>query len=172
MARYKEYAGESVHELCFIHNLDEKLTYDRARMLLSAYRQMCFSRSLDGNNSQEELVGRDPRKAIQFLESFDPKTDRQDFLCTLRDQVEKNWIIDMVDTSMMRLREYEDQGRRYFDIVNRTYMVKLRYSESEMLEDLQCERTCYYVRKKEAVTLFGVCFWGSVLPEMKASLGL
>ena len=78
----------------------------------------------------------------------------------------------MVDTSMMRLREYEDQGRRYFDIVNRTYMVKLRYSESEMLEDLQCERTCYYVRKKEAVTLFGVCFWGSVLPEMKASLGL
>ena len=50
MARYKEYAGESVHELCFIHNLDEKLTYERARMLLSPEKDIegLTDRSLSG----------------------------------------------------------------------------------------------------------------------------
>ncbi|MPN08911.1 hypothetical protein SDC9_156199 [bioreactor metagenome] len=41
-------------------------------------------------------------------------------------------------------------------------------NEQEILECLSLERTSYYMRKKEAIKLFGIALWGYALPKYKA----
>ena len=50
------------------------------------------------------------------------------------------------------------------------YLSKFKYSEADMLEALNLERSTYYDRKKEAILVFGLALWGTVLPKLSMML--
>ena len=75
-------------------------------------------------------------------------------------------MIELVDTAMIQVKEFPDCGERYFEILSKYYLSKFKYCESELLEVLQLERSSYYDRKKEAILVFGLALWGTVLPKL------
>lgn len=58
----------------------------------------------------------------------------------------------------------------YFEILSKCYLSKFKYTESEMLELLNMERSRFYDRKKESIMLFGISLWGSAIPKLKTFL--
>jgi len=76
-------------------------------------------------------------------------------------------MVNIINDALLKVKLYPRKGELYFDIINKCYLVKYKYSENELLDSLQISRTSFYRHKKSAVNLFGVTLWGFILPSLK-----
>ena len=88
----------------------------------------------------------------------------RDVVCNL---FENKWMIDHIDKAMSKVYEYYNNGRLYHEILSKGYLTAFRYTESELLEILNLERSTFYDRKKEAVMLLGIALWGYAIPVFR-----
>lgn len=84
-------------------------------------------------------------------------------ICSL---FETKWLIEIVDSIMLRVRDYPCKGDLYCEILSKYYLNRFKYREFELLELLDMERSSFYDRKKEAIMLFGLSLCGSSLPKL------
>lgn len=155
---------------CRMQNIDEKVLYERAKLILSIYREVCWSTIDRANDVCDTLIctyGDSLDGALIYLENFAPDEARERFEERIRSLFETKWIIELVDMAMLKIREYPDKGALYCEIISKAYLNRFKYRESEMLEVLNMERSTYYDRKKEAILLFGLSLWGTAIPKLK-----
>ena len=156
MSRYNTQVLSSIRMLCRMQNIDEKVLYERAKLILSIYREVCWSTIDRANDVCDTLIctyGDSLDGALIYLENFAPDEARERF--------------ELVDMAMLKIREYPDKGALYCEIISKAYLNRFKYRESEMLEVLNMERSTYYDRKKEAILLFGLSLWGTAIPKLK-----
>ena len=108
--------------------------------------------------------------ALNYLTQFDPDDGSEAFENTIRSLFETRWMIDLVDNAMMRVKEFPDYGEIYFEIISKCYLTRFKYSEREILDIVNLERSRYYDRKKEAMMVFGISLWGKEIPKLKRFL--
>lgn len=170
MSRYNTQVLSSIRMLCRMQNIDEKVLYERAKLILSIYREVCWSTIDRANDVCDTLIctyGDSLDGALIYLENFAPDEARERFEERIRSLFETKWIIELVDMAMLKIREYPDKGALYCEIISKAYLNRFKYRESEMLEVLNMERSTYYDRKKEAILLFGLSLWGTAIPKLK-----
>ena len=80
------------------------------------------------------------------------------------------WMVELVDSAMIQVKEFPATGEEYFEILSKFFLGKFKYSEADLLDVLKMERSRYYDRKKEAILIFGLALWGTVLPKVKIIL--
>lgn len=66
-----------------------------------------------------------------------------------------------------KVYDYYNNGQLYHEILSKSYLTAFRYTESELLEILNLERSTFYDRKKEAVMLLGIALWGYAIPVFR-----
>ena len=170
MSRYNTQVLSNIRMLCRMQNIDEKVLYERAKLILSIYREVCWSTIDRANDVCDTLIctyGDSLDGALIYLENFAPDEARERFEERIRSLFETKWIIELVDMAMLKIREYPDKGALYCEIISKAYLNRFKYRESEMLEVLNMERSTYYDRKKEAILLFGLSLWGTAIPKLK-----
>ena len=170
MSRYNTQVLSSIRMLCRMQNVDEKVLYERAKLILSIYREVCWSTIDRANDVCDTLIctyGDSLDGALIYLENFAPDDARERFEERIRSLFETKWIIELVDMAMLKIREYPDKGALYCEIISKAYLNRFKYRESEMLEVLNMKRSTYYDRKKEAILLFGLSLWGTAIPKLK-----
>ena len=171
MGRDETIARETIHDLCYSYKLDEEKLYKRAFLLLDSYRKLCFKCYLDHDEVDDSIYeDSDPMKAILYLEKLKANMNRGDCVRAIRDRVEKNWIVELVDSAMIKVQEFPQHGKLYLDLINKRFLVQVKYPEEDIYHALCLGRSRYYDRRWEAVMVFGICLWGSVLPNMKREL--
>jgi len=150
----------------------------KAALVMSIYRDVVWVTAQRAEMLREDALafygevdfityGSELNTALAYLDEFAPTEQREIFENKVAGLFTTKWLIDLIDTAMLRVREYPDNGILYFDILSRYYLAALKYSESELLETFHMERSTFYVRKKEAVLLLGVALWGFAIPELK-----
>ncbi len=169
MGREDTFARDTIHDLCYAYCMDEKTLFKRADMLLNSYRRICFATYLD-DEEEETLFEKSPLDLILFLEEVDPSMNSKDFVRAVRERANRKWIIEMVDSALTKVQETPLYGAQYFDLLNKRYIIQVNYTEPDLLVALHLERSRYYDKRWEAVVMFGLCFWGSVIPRMKKTL--
>lgn len=153
-----------------MQNLDEKELYARSKLILSGYRDICWSTIGRADQVREDLVcycSSQLDDALIYLETFAPDETREQFEERVRTLFETRWMIELVESTMLRVRDYPCHGELYCEILSKCYLTCFKYREAELLEILNMERSTFYDRKKEAVLLFGISLWGSSLPKLK-----
>ncbi len=173
MSRKNTQTLKNIRSLCRMQDLDEKSLYMRSRLLLSVYRDACWSTCGRADEVQEELVwccGNDLDAALIYLETFAPDEEKQHFEHQIRTLFETRWMMELVESAMAHLREYPGNGAQYFEILSKCYLSCFKYREAELLEVLNMERSVYYDRKKEAILLFGLSMWNTSIPRLKTFL--
>jgi hypothetical protein len=111
-----------------------------------------------------------PEIALEYLQTYSPTEERAAFERKLKSLFDSRWVMELVDDAMMQVKEFPDTGDQYFEILSKCYLSSMKYPETDLLEILQMERSCYYDRKKEAVLAFGLAMWGTIIPRMKSIL--
>ena len=152
MGRKNSLAKNSIQMLCVMQHLDEQNLYERSKLLLSIYRNVCWTacdRATMLREEAEYCYGRELEEGLLYLNDFAPTVEREKFEETVKSLFQTKWLVD---------------------IVFKCYLSRFRYTEPELLETLRMERSTYYDRKKEAIKIFGLSLWGSALPQIKQAL--
>ena len=173
MCRRKTAAMQTIEAMCARHEFDKEELAVKAKMLLKSYRQICWTALGSFEVSADEsycLSKTDIAKAIAYLYAYEADTDRRQFEQTMESMFDSKWIIEVVDSAMLQVHEFPDDGNLYFEILQKMFLGRYRYVESELLDILQIERSRFYERKKEAVIIFGLALWGTVLPNIASMM--
>ena len=143
--------------------------FHKTKLLLGIYRDVVWATLSDCNCVNEEIYyyGDDLTDALVYLEEFAPDIERSEFERRVCNLFENKWMIDLIDTAMGKIYDYHNNGKLYHEILSKSYLTAFRYTESELLELLNMERSTFYDRKKEAVMLLGVSLWGDAIPYFK-----
>lgn len=173
MSRKTTAAWNDIHAMCQTQHINEKVLYEKSKMLLQVYRRVCWSTMGRADVVAEELCcycSSDLSGALIFLEEFAPDVEQERFESEIRTLFETRWMVELIDTAMIRVKDFPDGGEQYFEILSKYYLSRFRYTEKEILELLNMERSRYYDRKKEAVMVFGLSLWGDAIPKLKTFL--
>ncbi len=171
MSREKTSSRMMVRNYCKVYQMDAETLLGRAELLHRSYRHICFTGCLDNEEYFEETFEeKKPIDVILFLENLDPSMNKTEFVRSVKEGTDKNWLIEMVEQAMTKVHKTPIEGDLYFDLLSKRYIIKSPYSEMEILEELSLSRARYYDKRWEALVMFGVCFWGGVLPNMKKTL--
>lgn len=125
MSRYNTQVLSSIRMLCRMQNIDEKVLYERAKLILSIYREVCWSTIDRANDVCDTLIctyGDSLDGALIYLENFAPDEARERFEERIRSLFETKWIIELVDMAMLKIREYPDKGALYCEIISKAYL--------------------------------------------------
>ena len=97
MSRYNTQVLSSIRMLCRMQNIDEKVLYERAKLILSIYREVCWSTIDRANDVCDTLIctyGDSLDGALIYLENFAPDEARERFEERIRSLFETKWIIE------------------------------------------------------------------------------
>jgi len=151
-------------------NIERAAVLHKTKLLLKIYRPVIWSasnRAYAVCESVEYYSSKQMEKALEYLVNFAPDTEQDRFTEKVRSLFETQWLISLIDSTMNKIYEYPDNGRLYHEILSKQYLTVCKYSEHEMLENLNMERSTYYDKKKEAVDLFAICMWAYTIPSMR-----
>lgn len=174
MSRKNTQTLNRIRRLCRIRNLDETVLYTRSKLILSAYRDICWSTAGRADQVREDLTyycSSQLDDALIYLETFAPDEARENFEEQVKTLFETRWMIRLVEDTMVQVRNYPCNGDLYCKILSRCYLGCMKYRETELLEIFNMERSTFYDKKKEAVLVFGLSLWGTHIPKVKGFLG-
>lgn len=169
MGRNNTKAMQSINRMYEQMNIDSEEIMHKTKLLLSIYRDVVWATQHEANCVKEELrfYGSDLNDALLYLEHFAPDTKRDEFEQKISSLFENKWMIELIDKAMAKVYDYHNNGRLYYEILAKSYLTVLPYTESELLELLSLERSSFYDRKKEAVLLLGISLWGYAIPQFR-----
>ncbi len=151
-------------------NIERTTDLHKTKLLLKIYRPVVWStsnRAYQICESAECYCGKNLERALEYLANFAPETEQNRFSENVRSLFETHWLISLIDSTMNKIYEYPDNGKMYHEILSKQYLTVSKYSEQEMLELLNMERSTYYDKKREAIDLFAICLWGYTIPSMR-----
>lgn len=169
MGRKDTLAAKSIRKMYEQLNLNQSDIFSKTKLLLGVYRDVVWITLSESARVNEELAyyGEELDSALVYLELFAPDTEKQEFESRISALFENKWMVDLIDTAMAKIYDYHNNGRLYHEIISKSYLTAFRYTESELLDLLNMERSTFYDRKKEAVMLLGVSLWGYAIPYFK-----
>ncbi len=156
-------------------NIDRDMVLHKTKLLMKIYRPVVWSASnrvLEVCESAEIYCSKQMEEALEYLANYAPDTEQEKFSAKVRSLFETQWLISLVDSTMNKIYEYPDNGKIYHEILSKQYLTVYKYTEQEMLEVLNMERSSYYDKKKEAIDLFAICLWGYTIPSMRGLFGI
>lgn len=159
--------------ICKSKKIDENEVYNKAKKLLEIYRDVCWETSEYADQVRENLMvdygymSGDLDTALVYLENFAPDEKKERFAARIQSLFDVKWMVEIVDSAMIKVREFPLNGDLYSQILSMYYLGRFQYTEAEMMEELCLERSSYYRRKKEAVMVFGLTIWGGALDDFR-----
>ena len=169
MCRRKTAAMQIIESMCARNDFDMDELAAKSKLLLKSYRQICWTALGRFDVASDEnyyMCNEDVERAIEYLYAYQPDVDRKEFEKSLEALFDSKWMIEVVDSAMLQVNEFPDAGKLYFEILQKMFLGRFKYNEGELLEILQIERSRFYERKREAIIVFGLALWGTVLPKI------
>lgn len=174
MSRNYAKCKSRIARMCAINDVEEKDLYQKGKLLLEIYRDVCWTTESKADCVREDLMeyeidycSNDMNEAFVYLENFAPEASKARLEDKIRELFEVKWMVDIIEAAMSKVKEFPVYGEMYFRVLHTYYLGSHDYTESETLEVLQMERSTFYRRKKEAIILFAFAIWGAPIEEFK-----
>ena len=175
MSRNYANSKSRIRRMCAIGELEEKNLYEKGKLLLEIYRDICWSTTQSAKEVRENILNynvedtphADMDAALLYLETFAPEDGRDRFEEQIAGLFDTRWMVDIIEAAMIKVREFPCYGELYYDLLHLYYMNRFTYTESEVLQMLSMERSTFYRRKKEAIVVFGFAIWGAPFEEFR-----
>lgn len=164
---------DTITMMCDTTDIEESLLYERANMLLKSYRYICWKTASRADEVRESLeidydyCSTDLNSALVYLENFAPDRERDAFARRIKNLFEVKWVVEIVDSAMMKVREYPDNGELYASILSAYYLSRFKFNPDDSELEFGFDRSTFFRKKKEAVKVFGVALWGSSIDEFR-----
>lgn len=150
-----------------IHGLVFDDTFAKTDMILKMYRKVvwCNERNFEelDKMTYESCMG--DTETLSYLLNFAPDKELDYFKSRAINAMQSRVFIDLINKAVVKMKDYPTNGNVYYSIIDMKYMDRFRFSEEEILEQLDLERSTFYRYKKEATILLGFILFGMVIPN-------
>ena len=174
MCIHKSSARKTINVMYAAEDLNQATYQTKAKLLLGSYRHICWAScgafSL-GNNDEYCFCDEEIDQALDYLMNFSPEEDKHLLERKLKALFDAKWLAELVDNTLIQVKEFPDTGELYFELLSKAYLSKFKYREYEVMEMLDLERSTYFERKREALLVFALAFWGTILPKTVSMIG-
>lgn len=173
MDNNKTGSASRIKTICGSKGVNQSDIYKKAKKLLQIYRDVCWDTVDYAEQMRIEIpyeygyCSNSLDSALIYLEDFAPDEKRERFAERIQSLFKVKWMVEIVDAAMVKVHDFPLNGELYSEILSMYYLSKLQYSEMEMMDQLRLERSSYYRRKKEAVTVFGLALWGGSIDDFR-----
>lgn len=165
--RFKIFFSRIRRELISSNNEEE--LFHNTKQLLELYpivRWRLENKLDDLNAICLEFYNEPLAEAIDALLGINPSMDRMNLKDNLQDMEFSWYILKLVNRALDLLKDYPENGEKYFNLLKMMYIDKKRCTENEILELLNIGRTTLYKDKKKAIRMFGAVLWGFIIPDI------
>ena len=175
-AKEKDEKQKSIEDLGMIYDFEALFSdkmYHNTKLLLKLYSKVMWRMSNSIMEMEAECYlssGSRLFDVVDTLIDVDPRVDKARIESRLQSSEDSKSILELIDRASVLLKNYPNDGEKYYEILSKSYLVFVKYSESEILESMNISRSTFFRDKKKAVTLLGVILWGFVIPDIKKSL--
>lgn len=156
----------SMYDGSSIENAEE---LKNTKRMLKQYRDVVLSKEDQTFDVIEQV---DSFGNVTFVEAmksffkFGYEMDNKELSSTKFTQFEIQWIKALFELSMDKLYTYPENGKLYYEIINKQYFSNSDVSDNEMSKMLGIVRSTYFRKKKKAIEMFTVCLWVCIIPEL------
>ena len=166
---------KTIEDLSKVYNFESLYSdkiYHNTKLLLKLYSKVMWRMSNSIMEMESECYlfsGSNLFDVVDTLIDIDPRVDKIRIENRLQSIEDSKSILELIDRALILLKNYPNDGEKYYEILKKSYLEFVKYSESEILERLNISRSTYFRDKKKAVTLLGIILWGFVIPDIKKS---
>ncbi len=150
-----------------IIGLDAQNTYKKTDILLRLYRKinwgLCDSINDLNYITYESCMG--DNESLSYLLNFAPDKELDVFRARAINVMQTRVLIELIDKAIIKIKDYPDNGTIFYSIFDLKYLNRWTYTEDDILEMLELERSTFYRKKKEAILLLGYILFGFIMPE-------
>ena len=168
MARQESAAWRSICAFCTAHGFDPEIIGKKAKTLLTSYRNLSWI--INTSSCAVGIVRDKPHtntnSILQYLNEFSANICRQQFESTVRSYSDIRCISALINNSLLKVRDFPIYGSSYYELLIKCFLSDFKLTEADLLLLLNMERSLFYSKKKEAITLFGCVLWGLELPGL------
>jgi hypothetical protein len=165
-------AMQSIVNICEGAHLKHEEILPKAKLLLELYRHMVWA-ARDNVHELAQMMsvhfGGQLDTALAYFVGLAPPRKQQRFEERISRLYEVKWLIETIDRTLLKMAAFPVCGTQYYDVITKCYLSERSLTENELLGALHLERSTYFAKKKEATLLFGVLFWGYVMPKAHAT---
>lgn len=147
--------SRSIEKLGMIYNFgnrEKDKIYHNTKLLIKLYSKVLWRMSNSIMEMETECYLSNGSKlfdVINTLIDVDPCVDKLRIESRLQSIEDSKSIIELIDRALILLKNYPDDGEQYYEILNKSYLVFVKYSENEMLESLNISRSTFFREKKK-----------------------
>jgi len=167
---------DKIVSICRLEKKHNVKLYHQTKLLLELYRKVVWSveNSLyDLESTATDFGSQRIQDLLNYLDlDFEGEVDKGKIEDHLKSIAKSRDLVFLIDQAMMKLNDYPNGGELFFNIINRKFILKDLYSDTDLMDSLDLERTTFYKRKKEAINMLGTILWGYVIPGLDHPDGL
>lgn len=150
-----------IEKLCSDNGFVPAVVSRKAKRMLSQYREMM-------NHIQRETLSEEEvrDKTLELIRrKLDKVRKQKNALIVeslereLNSIVTKDYIDDLIERVFERMDLLNLPMKEYRAIISNKFLNLKELSDEEVIENTGMSRMSFYRRKKEALTLFGICLW-------------
>ena len=144
MGRKNSLAKNSIQMLCVMQHLDEQNLYERSKLLLSIYRNVCWTacdRAAMLREEAEYCYGRELEAGLLYLNDFAPTVEREKFEMQYQEYDLKRArnIVNPKTGEKMTIPSREDSYERLQEMAVQ-FPEENRSVEDQILKKIECEQ--------------------------------
>jgi len=154
-------AERQIRDLCRFLEYDEAAVYRRGLQILKKYNQIRQADSLVNHSDTEEDYQEQSElrtAAAALRECFFVSDSEGDasFWKNAHVLMDRKWMLDLTDRAIIYVQTNRIDHQDYYQLIRYKFLDQL--SEIDICEFMGLQRTAMYMRRREAVTMFGIGF--------------
>ena len=137
------------------------------KALLKLYRKILYSVNNNLYYLDEEVYVNSRRHLSDLvcsLVEFETQEEKRSFDDRVNSYYKSLSLLELLDKTVIMVRDYPDKGRIYYDILSRYYFDRFSYTHEELISVLEMSRSNYYRYFDQAVE----CFYTLLILVLKA----
>ena len=155
-----------INNLCSIAGYTEDEMQKLGTKLLRIFRDVCRNNKLDADDIIEDLCSdsfesdeyRRMNESLVRLEFFASESTRSRYECEISKTMKTAWMLKVMETLKMNVYSFDGYGPEFVSILTLYYMTSFKYTEQDILAELNISRQNFYKKKKYATILFALEF--------------
>lgn len=135
-------------------------TYENFKCFLERYAYLKSDVSLVSENCVNEFWEEAPALFGDMISYMSVPVDRIDaYLVKL---INSHQYMEIIEKTRDKVREFSGEGELYYMILTKLYFLEEPLTDGQVEKLSKYSHGTYYLKKKYAIMLYGICFWSQI----------